>query len=87
MHLNPNITEMITCSYHASIKMKPFETLYRGRYRSLVGWFEIGEMPLIGSDLILDAMEKVNLTREKLKSEISQKPTKVIFLMLGGETS
>lgn len=87
MHLNSNITEMITCSYHASIEMKPFETLYRGRCRSLVGWFEIGEMPLIGSDLILDVMEKVNLIREKLKSAISQKLAKVIFLMLGGETS
>lgn len=54
-------------SYRASIGMASFESLYERRYRSLVGWFEVGEMVFIGPDLVLGAMEKVKLIRERLK--------------------
>ncbi|KAH0784270.1 hypothetical protein KY290_003868 [Solanum tuberosum] len=30
-------------SYHSSIQMAPYEALYGRRYRSLIGWFEVGE--------------------------------------------
>ena len=30
-------------SYHSSIQMAPYEALYGRRYRSPVGWFEVGE--------------------------------------------
>src|SRR5688572_23014782 len=54
-------------SYHASIEMAPFEDLYGRRCRSPVGWFEVGEIALIGPDLVFEAMEKVRLIRERLK--------------------
>ena len=59
-------------SYHSSIEMTPFEALYGRRCRSPVGWFEVGEMALIGPDLVLDAMEKVRVIREKLKTAQSR---------------
>ena len=55
-------------SYHASIEMAPFEALYGRKCRSPIGWFEVGEIALIGPDLVFDAMEKVRLIRERLKS-------------------
>ena len=39
---------------------------------SPVGWFEVGEMALIGPDLVLDAMEKVRMIRENLKTAQSR---------------
>ena len=59
-------------SFHASIGMAPFEALYGRRCRSPVGWFELGEMALIGPDLVLEAMEKVKLIRERLKTAQSR---------------
>ncbi|XP_070054221.1 uncharacterized protein [Nicotiana tomentosiformis] len=46
-------------SFHASIQMAPFKALYGKRCRSPIGWFEVGEAELIGSDLVHQAMEKV----------------------------
>ena len=51
-------------SYHASIKMAPFEALYGRRCRSLIGWYEVGETQLYGFDLVHQAMEKVKIIRE-----------------------
>ena len=59
-------------SYHASIEMAPFEALYGRKCRSPVGWFEVGEIALIGPDLVFEAMEKVRLIRERLKSAQSR---------------
>ena len=59
-------------SYHASIEMAPFEALYGRKCRSPVGWFEVGEVALIGPDLVFEAMEKVRLIRERLKSAQSR---------------
>src|SRR5687767_907260 len=59
-------------SYHSSIEMAPFEALYGRRCRSPVGWFEVGEIALKGPDLVLDAMEKVRIIREKLKTAQSR---------------
>ncbi|KAF3682913.1 ATP-dependent DNA helicase DDM1 [Capsicum annuum] len=59
-------------SYHASIKMAPFETLYGRRYRSPIGWFKVGEATLIGPDIVFEAMEKVKLIRERLKTAQSR---------------
>ncbi|CAN4123907.1 unnamed protein product [Withania somnifera] len=38
-------------SYHSSIKMAPYEALYRRKCRSPIGWFEVGEIVLLGPDL------------------------------------
>ncbi|KAF3641592.1 hypothetical protein FXO38_21553 [Capsicum annuum] len=50
-------------SYHASIKMSPFEALYGRRCRSLIGWYEVGEIQLFGLDLVHQAMEDVKILR------------------------
>ncbi|WMV13775.1 hypothetical protein MTR67_007160 [Solanum verrucosum] len=54
--------------YHSNIKVTPYEALYRRRCRSPVVWFEIGETTLIGPDSVHDAMEKVQLIRDRLKT-------------------
>jgi len=52
--------------------MPPYESLYGRRCRSPVGWFEGGEEALIGPDSVHDAMEKVQLIRDKLKTSQSR---------------
>ena len=37
-------------SYHSTIKMAPYEALYRHRCRSPVSWFDVGESTFIGKD-------------------------------------
>ncbi|KAH0706397.1 hypothetical protein KY285_010896 [Solanum tuberosum] len=59
-------------SYHSSIQMSPYEALYGRRCRSPVGWFEVGETALIGPDSVHDAMEKVQLIRDRLKTTQSR---------------
>ena len=54
-------------SCHSSTSMAPYEALYGRRCRSHVGWFEVGEIVLIGPDSVLYAMEKVQLIRDILK--------------------
>lgn len=47
--------------------MAPFEVLYNKRCRSLISWFKVGEATVVGPDLVLNALEKVQLIRERLK--------------------
>ena len=61
-------------SYHSNVQMAPYEALYGRRCRSHVGWYEVGEAALIGPNLVLYAMDKVKLIRDRLKkSESRQK--------------
>ncbi|WMV46564.1 hypothetical protein MTR67_039949 [Solanum verrucosum] len=57
-------------SYH--IQLAPYEALYGRRYRSLVGWFEVGEVALIGPNSVHDVMEKFQLIRDRLKTAQSR---------------
>ncbi|PBO41486.1 hypothetical protein CKX42_26515, partial [Escherichia coli] len=41
-------------SYHSSIGMAPFEALYGRHCRSPVGLFEVGEVALLGLDLVME---------------------------------
>ena len=52
--------------------MAPYDALYRRRCRSPVGWFEVGETSLIGTDSVLYAMDKVQLIRDRLKTAQSR---------------
>ena len=45
-------------SYHSSISMALFESLYSGRCRSLLGWFEVCESSLLGHEIIYDSLKK-----------------------------
>jgi len=61
-------------SYHSKIRMAPYEALYGRRCRSLIGRFKVGEARLIGPDLVHQAMEKVKVIQERLKTvQIRQK--------------
>ncbi|XP_070034829.1 uncharacterized protein [Nicotiana tomentosiformis] len=48
--------------------MAPFEALYGRRCRSPIGWFEIREAELIRPDLMHQAMEKVKIIKEQLRT-------------------
>ncbi|XP_049354773.1 uncharacterized protein LOC125819368 [Solanum verrucosum] len=52
--------------------MAPFEALYGRRCRSLVGWFEVGDIALLGPESIYKDMEKVRLIRERLRTAQSR---------------
>uniref|UniRef100_A0A1S4AHC6 Tf2-1-like SH3-like domain-containing protein n=1 Tax=Nicotiana tabacum TaxID=4097 RepID=A0A1S4AHC6_TOBAC len=54
--------------FHISIQMGPFAALYGRRCRSPIGWFEVGEVELLGPDLVHQAMEKVKIIQERLKA-------------------
>lgn len=54
-----------------------FEALYVKDYRSPMGWFKVGKISLIGSNLVLDAMEKVKFITKKIKG--CPKSSKVIW--------
>ena len=45
-------------SFHSSISMDPYATLYGRRCRSPIGWFEVGEPSLLGPDFIYKTLEK-----------------------------
>ncbi|WMV25976.1 hypothetical protein MTR67_019361 [Solanum verrucosum] len=54
-------------SHHSSFGMAPFEALYGRRCMSLVNWFEVGDIALIGPESVYEAIEKVRLIRERLR--------------------
>ncbi|XP_070019351.1 uncharacterized protein [Nicotiana sylvestris] len=63
--------EMIYMDFD-NISMAPYEALYGRRCRSPVGWFEPAEVPLIGPEFACEALEKVQLIKERLKSAQSR---------------
>ena len=54
--------------YHSSKQMASNESLYGRRYRSLFGWFEVGEAALLGTNSVLYFIEKVQLIRDRHKT-------------------
>ncbi|KAH0665088.1 hypothetical protein KY285_026294 [Solanum tuberosum] len=59
-------------SYHSDIQMAPYEALYGRRCRSPIRWFVVGEAGLIGQDLVHQAMEKMKVIQERLKTAQSR---------------
>ncbi|GJY21673.1 putative reverse transcriptase domain-containing protein [Tanacetum coccineum] len=54
-------------SYHASIKMSPYEMLYGRKCRTPVCWDEVGSSELASTDVVLATTEKIETIRERLK--------------------
>ncbi|GJT92070.1 putative reverse transcriptase domain-containing protein [Tanacetum coccineum] len=46
-------------SYHASVKVAPYEALYERKCRSPICWSEVGDGQLTGPELIRDTTEKI----------------------------
>ena len=53
-------------SFHSSISMAPYEALYGRSCRSPIGWFEVGEVLLHGSEIIYKTLEKVHIIEYQL---------------------
>nr|GEZ65819.1 hypothetical protein [Tanacetum cinerariifolium] len=53
-------------SYHASIKVAPFEALYRRKCRSQVCWSEVGDAQLTGPKLISETTEMIVQIKNQL---------------------
>ncbi|XP_070034953.1 uncharacterized protein [Nicotiana tomentosiformis] len=52
--------------------MAPYKALYERWYQSPIGWFEPGESRLLGTDLVRDALEKVKLIQDRIRTPQSR---------------
>nr|GEU78067.1 putative reverse transcriptase domain-containing protein [Tanacetum cinerariifolium] len=59
-------------SYHASIKAAPFEALYGQKCRSRVCWAEVGDIQLIGPEIIHETTKKIVQIRKRLQAAKDQ---------------
>ena len=48
--------------------MASYEALYGRKCRSLVGWFEVGDRQLLGPDMVKDAVDKVKLICDRMRT-------------------
>ncbi|GJT04833.1 putative reverse transcriptase domain-containing protein [Tanacetum coccineum] len=55
-------------SYHASIKVAPYEALYGLKYRSPVYWAEVGEAQLTGPEMIQETTENIVLIKQRIQA-------------------
>nr|KYP39786.1 Transposon Ty3-I Gag-Pol polyprotein [Cajanus cajan] len=55
-------------SFHASIRMAPFEALYWRKCRTPLCWFKEGESMMVGPEIILHTTEKVKQIQERMKA-------------------
>ena len=55
-------------SCQSSIQMALYEALYGRKCRSPVGWFEVGARQLLGPDMVKDAVDKVKLIRDHMRT-------------------
>ena len=47
--------------------MVPYEALYSRKCRSPVGWFEMGDQPLLDPNMVQDVVRKVGLVRDRMR--------------------
>nr|GFA90190.1 putative reverse transcriptase domain-containing protein [Tanacetum cinerariifolium] len=55
-------------SYHASIKVTPFEALYGRKYHSPVCWTEVEEAQILGPELIQETAEKIVQIKQRMQA-------------------
>ena len=54
-------------TFHSSLGMAPYETLYGRKYRTPVCWNEVGERQLVGPKIVQLTTEKIQLIQDRLK--------------------
>nr|GEW04003.1 hypothetical protein [Tanacetum cinerariifolium] len=55
-------------SYHASIKAAPFEALYGRKCRSPVCWSEVGEVRLLGPEIVQETTKKIIQIKQRIQA-------------------
>ncbi|GJV78558.1 putative reverse transcriptase domain-containing protein [Tanacetum coccineum] len=55
-------------SYHASIKVAPFEALYGRKCRSPVCWAEVGQVQLTGPELVQETTERIIQIKQRIQT-------------------
>ncbi|GKB94660.1 putative reverse transcriptase domain-containing protein [Tanacetum coccineum] len=55
-------------SYHARIKVAPFEALYGRKCRSPVCWAKVGEVQLIGPEIVQKTTEKIIQIKQRIQA-------------------
>nr|GEW47300.1 reverse transcriptase domain-containing protein [Tanacetum cinerariifolium] len=69
---SPLVEFSYTNSYHASIKVAPFEALHGQKCRSPVCWSEVGDSQLTGPELIREKNEKIVHIKNRLLTACSR---------------
>jgi hypothetical protein len=62
-------------SYQESLKITPFEVLYRCQCRTPLNWIELGEKVIFGPDLVEEAEATVRRIQDNLKAVKSRQET------------
>ncbi|XP_047264618.1 uncharacterized protein LOC124896821 [Capsicum annuum] len=68
---DPILSHILGAVQLQKVEIALFESLYGRRCRSPIGWFEVGKAAFIRLDSILEAITKVQLIRERLKTDHS----------------
>ena len=55
-------------SYQATIQMAPYEALYGRKCISPLHWDEVGELALLRPELLQQAIDKIQVVRERIKA-------------------
>ncbi|GJZ73243.1 putative reverse transcriptase domain-containing protein [Tanacetum coccineum] len=58
----------MSTTYHASIKVAPFEALYGQKCRLPVCWAEVGEVQLTGPKIVQDMTEKIIQIKQRIQA-------------------
>nr|GEV89763.1 putative reverse transcriptase domain-containing protein [Tanacetum cinerariifolium] len=64
----PLVEFLYNNSYHASIKVAPYEALYGRKCRSPVCWAKVGEAQLTGLEMIQETTEKIILIKQRIQA-------------------
>ncbi|GJU49246.1 putative reverse transcriptase domain-containing protein [Tanacetum coccineum] len=64
----PLVEFLYNNSYHTSVKCAPFEALYGRKCRMPIAWAEVGEIKLIGPEIVQETTDKIVQIKEKLKT-------------------
>ncbi|GJT98101.1 putative reverse transcriptase domain-containing protein [Tanacetum coccineum] len=57
--------------YHSSIKCAPFEALYGRKCRKPIAWAEVGEIKLIGPEIVQETTDKIFSVGDKVLLKVS----------------